>query len=191
MQPVLRYLIADYLDVGEGETPDIQLMDVFESVDESPNANTIEKHYTANKSTTTIVSGYNTQFPIEGDRYINHKITDYLAAIGEEQKLGVETYFIRVNLWKAGTTEGTFYARRFRVGFSIDTLGGAGGEIATISGTMNTLSDVEVGTFDTTTLEFTAGLETQGKAGRASAPAVMTAVEEDKATTAKKATVKE
>ena len=33
--PVFRYEMADYLDVGTEEAPDIQVMSVFENIDES------------------------------------------------------------------------------------------------------------------------------------------------------------
>jgi len=155
--PIFRYLIADYLDISATETPDLHLMNVFENVDESPNAQTTDKHYTADKSTTTITTGYQTQFPITGDRYKDNAVTDFIAKIAEEQLLGVQAPYIRVNLFKPieGKTN-TYYARKFTVEFAIDTLGGAGGEIATIEGNMNAQGDVIVGEFNTETKEFTA-----------------------------------
>lgn len=153
--PVFRYQMADYLDVG-GDTSDIQLMSVFETIDESPNAQTMEKHYTANKSATTITTGYKTQFPITGDLYHNNKVMEFLRDIGEEQKLGVQADYFRVRLYQPISEKpNTFYARKFRVGFEISTIGGTGGEIISIDGNMNTLSDAVIGEFNTTTKTFT------------------------------------
>lgn len=155
--PIFRYLIADYLDVSQNGTPDVHLMNVFENVDESPNAQTTDKHYTTDKSTTTITTGYQTQFPITGDRYKDNAVTDFISKIAEEQLLGVQAPFYRVNLFKP--IEGkanTYYARKFTVEFAIDTLGGAGGEIATVEGNMNAQGDVVVGEFNTETKEFVA-----------------------------------
>lgn len=155
--PIFRNLIADYLDVGTSETPDIRLMNVFETIDESPNAQTVDKHYTSDKSASTITTGYQTQFPITGDRYKDNAVTDFIAKIAEEQLLGVQAVFYRVNLFKPiASKENTFYARKFIVEFAIDTLGGAGGEIATVEGNMNAQGDVVIGEFNVATKTFTA-----------------------------------
>ena len=154
--PVFRYEMADYLDVGTEEAPDIQVMSVFENIDESPNAQTTEKHYTANKSTTTITTGYQTNFPITGDLYKNNKVIEFLRDIGEEQKLGVQANYYRVRLYQP--IEGksnTYYARKFLVGFSISTIGGGGGEIVNLDGEMNSLKDAVIGEFNTETRTFT------------------------------------
>lgn len=159
--PIFRNMIADYLDVGTATTPDVRLMNVFETVDESPNAQTVDKHYTSDKSSSTITTGYQTQFPITGDRYKDNVVTDFITKIAEEQLLGVQALFYRVNLFRPiEGKQNTYYARKFTVEFAIDTLGGAGGEIATIEGNMNAQGDVIVGEFNTQTKEFIADGET-------------------------------
>lgn len=87
---VTRNLVADYLDIGNSEKPDIRVMSVFETIDENPNAQTTQKHYTADKSATTLTTGYQTQFPITADLYKDNKVVEFIRDIGEEQKLGVE-----------------------------------------------------------------------------------------------------
>lgn len=161
--PIFRNMIADYLDVGTEAAPDIRLMNVFETIDESPNAQTVDKHYVSDISTTTITSGYQTQFPITGDRYKDNTVTDYIAKIAEEQLLGVQTDYYRVNLFRPikeadgeAVKADTYYARKFVVGFALDNLGGAGGEIATVEGNMNTIGDVVIGEFNIKTKTFIA-----------------------------------
>lgn len=159
--PVFRNLIADYLDVSKTDTPDVHLMSVFETIDEDPKAKTLDRHYTADKSTSTITTGYQTQFPITGDRYKDNAVTDFIAQIGEEQLLGVQTSYYRVSLYRP--IEGkpnTYYARKFTVEFAIDKLSGKGGEIAQLEGNMNTQGDVVIGEFNTETLQFTIAGET-------------------------------
>lgn len=154
--PIFRNQIADYLDVGTDGTSDFQLMSVFETIDESPNAQTVEKHYTANKSATTITTGYQQQFPITGDLYHNDKVMEFLRDIGEEQKLGVQADYVRVRLYQPiESKENTFYARKFRVGFEISSITGAGGEIVSVEGNMNAMGDAVVGEFNTQTKTFT------------------------------------
>lgn len=161
--PIFRNLIADYLDIGTESTPDIHVMSVFETIDESLNAQTVDKHYTSDASATTITTGYQSQFPITGDRYKDNKVIEFISKIAEERLLGVQTDYYRVNLFRPikeadGETvkADTYYARKFLVGFAIDTLGGAGGEIATIEGNMNAIGDVIIGEFNIKTKTFTA-----------------------------------
>jgi len=154
--PIYRYLVADYLNVGTTDEPDMQVMRTFENIDENPNAQTTEKHYTANKSATVITTGYQTQFPITADMYQNDAVMEYLRDIAEEQKLGQQTDYIRVRLYQPiEDKENTFYARRFRVDVEISGISGAGGEIMSLSGNLNAQTDAEIGEFDTTTRTFT------------------------------------
>lgn len=155
--PVFRNEIADYLDIGTAEAPDFRLMNVFETIDENPNAQTVEKHYTADKSATTITTGYQTQFPITADQYKDNAVVEFIRDIGEEQKLGVEADYVRVRLYEpVASKENTYYARKFRVGFEISGITGAGGEIVSIDGNMNAMGDAVVGEFNVSTKTFTA-----------------------------------
>lgn len=165
--PIFSNMTADYLDIGTEAAPDIRVLNVFENVDESPNAQTVDKHYTSDASATTITTGYQTQFAITGDRYRENEVTDFIAKIGEEQKLGVQATFYRVNLWEpikdteGAIKENTYYARKFTVGFAIDNLPNTGGEIRQIEGNMNAIGDVVIGEFNIKTKTFTAAAEAE------------------------------
>lgn len=154
--PVFRHQVADYLDVGTVGAPDIRVMNVFGTIDESPNAQTTERHYTANKSATTITTGYKPQFPINADLYKDNKVVEFIRDIAEEEKLGVEADYYRVRLYQPiEGKDNTYYARKFRVGFEVSGITGAGGEIISVEGNMNPLGDVIIGEFNTVTREFT------------------------------------
>ena len=153
---VTRNLIADYLDIGAAGSADFRLMSVFETIDENPNAQTTQKHYTADKSATTLTTGYQTQFPITADLYKDNEVVEFIRDIGEEQKLGVEADYIRVRLYEPiEEKENTYYARKFRVGFEVSSIAGAGGEIVSIDGNMNAIGDAVIGEFNTETKTFT------------------------------------
>ena len=155
--PITRDLVADYLNVGASGAEKFELMATFETIDENPNAQTTEKHYTANKSASVITAGYKTQFPIVGDMYRNDAVMEYLRDIAEEQKLGIETDFVRVRLYQPIESKaGVYYARKFRVGFEISSISGSGGELMSLDGNMNAQSDAIVGEFDIKTKTFTA-----------------------------------
>lgn len=154
--PVFRYLTADYLNLGTPEAPQYEVMTTFENVDESPSAQTVEKHYTCNANASTITTGYKTQFPITTDLYQNEKVTNFIRDIGEEQKLGTQTEYVRVRLYQPiEGKDSTYYARKFLVGFEISSISGGGGEIVSISGNMNAIGQMEIGEFNTKTRIFT------------------------------------
>lgn len=151
---ILRHDVADYLEVNGT----LELMSVYNSIDENPTAQTKETQYTADKTKSKRTTGYATVFPITGDMYRNEKTSEYLRDIGEEQRLGTEceTNYIRVRLYQpiAGKAN-NFYARQFRVAVEISGITGAGGENMVIAGNLNSIADVVIGTFDTTTKTFT------------------------------------
>lgn len=152
---ILRHNVADYLKVGS----EFVLMSVFNAIDENPTAQVKETQYTADKTKSKRTIGYSTTFPITADMYKNEKTSEFLRDIGEEQRLGAdcETEYVRVRLYQpiAGKTN-VFYARLFRVAVEISGITGAGGESMVIAGNLNGISDVVIGTFDTTTKTFTA-----------------------------------
>lgn len=156
--PIFRNLIADYLDISQDAAKsDIHLMNVFEEIDESPKAKTVSKHYTADKSTSNITTGYEPEFSLKGDRYKDNAVTDFITKIGEEELLGITANYYRVSLYKPITDKpNTYYARKFVVEFAVDKLSGKGGEIASVEANMNSQGDVIIGEFNTETLQFTA-----------------------------------
>lgn len=154
--PVFSYQEADYLDVGTSGTPNIQPLQFITQFDESPQAATNERSYVPNKNTTTLTTGYSTQFPFNTDEYTEDEVSKFLRDIAEEQKLGVQAHLYKVRLYEPDAEqENVFYARKFLVGFAIDSVTREAGGIKTISGNMNTIGDVVIGTFNTTTKAFT------------------------------------
>ena len=151
---VQRYKIADYLKVGAT----YELMSVFTQIDENPTAQVDEVHYTCKKTSTKNTKGYAPVFPISGNMYQNNRVAEYLRDIGQEQKTGAdcETEYIRVDLYRLVATN-TYYARKFKVSVEISGISGAGGENLVLAGNLNSIDDVDVGTFNTATKTFTSG----------------------------------
>lgn len=154
--PITPDMIADFLDVGTMEAPDVQLLRVFEQVSENPNMKTITKHYTANKAATEIPIGFQTEIAIKGDMYKNEKVMDWLRDIAEEQKLGTRANFYSVRLHQQITgKDGVCYARNFIVSPVITGINKTGGEIISVDGSLKPQGDVVVGEFDLKTKKFT------------------------------------
>ena len=163
MAQLQRRDIVDYINTTPSEeTALYSLMGTgFTSLDESPNAQTEKKTYITDKSGTTRVNSYEGKFKFESDRIEDDAAIDYLVKIGEEQLTGsdAETTYIRVNKdEKVGETEGVYYARKFNVSVEVTDLAGKPGEGATISGNLNQIGDVVIGTFTLATKTFTANV---------------------------------
>ncbi|MDM0716519.1 hypothetical protein QTH85_14765 [Clostridium perfringens] len=156
-----RTTVADYLKVGE----EFVLMGAgFTDINESPNAKTNKKQYVNDKSPTSSIVSYESEFPYETDQIRDEKAIDFICDIGELHKTGSEseTEYIRVDLDKPGTADNTFRARKFNVAVQVDDLNAKDGEM-TAKGKLLTRGDLVVGTFNITTKEFTEGFTAKGK----------------------------
>ncbi|MFR1316583.1 MAG: hypothetical protein ACLSBN_12975 [Clostridium perfringens] len=152
-----RTLVADYLKVGE----EFVLMGAgFTDINESPNAKTNKKQYVNDKSPTSSIVSYESEFPYETDQIREEKAIEYICSIGELHKTGsdAETEYIRVDLDKPGTADNTFRARKFNVAVQVEDLSSKDGEMIA-KGKLLTRGDLEVGTFNTQTKTFTKGFE--------------------------------
>lgn len=154
--PVNPHMEADYLDIGTETAPQVEYMRFFTVHDESPKAHTTEKQYVPDMNTTTLTTGYQTSFPIRLDEYKNDTVGEFIRDVAEEQKLGVACPYYKVRLHQPIEGQANcYYARKFMVGFAIDTIHREGGGIKSIEGNMNAIGDMKVGTFNTKTREFT------------------------------------
>ncbi len=151
---IRRHQYADYLNVGTTETPEWALMGAgFTTLDENPNAQIDTTKYVNEKSSTSSVDSYQTQFYKIGRNHL----------VGEEAELE----YCRVELWNQETTENegvttpvanTFSARKFVV--AVEVSGIAGENKMAISGNLNACGDPVDGAFNTSTKTFTAAVST-------------------------------
>lgn len=157
MKTVQRNMIADYLDVGTSEKSDFVLMGAgFTSLDESPGAQTETKVYINDKSASTTIKSYETQFSFESELISDEKAIMALYKVGRDHSTGFEAEFdyVRVDLYETAT-EGGYPARKFKVAAEISDCSGEGGETVVVSGNLNAVGDPINGTFDVSTKTFT------------------------------------
>lgn len=139
-----RRIEADYLKIG-GK---FELMGVgFESIDEKPNAQTREKRYVPDASSTQSIVSYKWQSDFSGDQIENEKVIEFITAIGKELKTGAdaETEYIKVDMDKPGTAENSYYARKFKVAVQVSEFPNNDGELG-LSGSFLGLGDPVIGT---------------------------------------------
>lgn len=158
MEAVIRYQIADYLNVGTGDTEEWALMGVgFNTLDENPNAQTEGKTYINQKTQTSQIKSYNAQFPFDSDLIKDEVAVMALYKVGRDHLVGgeAEKDYIRVDLFEGAGESGAYPARKFRVAVEVTSFSGAGGEIVKAAGNLNAVGDFVEGTFNTATKTFT------------------------------------
>ena len=155
-----RRMEADYLKVGEAFE---FLGSGFTAIDEKPNSQVTEKRYINDASSSQSVTGYKWQADFSGDQIDSEKAIEYITTIGKELKTGgdCESEYIRVDLDKPSSTDGGYYARKFKVAIQVSEFPNNDGELG-LSGVFLALGDPVVGTFNTKTKTFTEGFTAQG-----------------------------
>lgn len=104
---VQRHQFADYLNTGDDNTPAYKLMGVgFTSLNETPGAQTKSKRYVNEKTSSSSVTSYESQFPFESDLIPEQDAVVALYNVGRNHLTGSDAEFdyVRVELWKPVTT---------------------------------------------------------------------------------------
>lgn len=154
-----RYLHPGYIDVtGGSEEPQYELLGTgVTQLDDSPSAQTTSKRYVNNKSATQRISSYEWTAPLEFDLIRSEAAIEYIASIGENEKIGAEaeTNYVKVFMEKpVAEKSNTFQAKRRKVAVEVADFSDNDGEIQG-SGNLLAISDWTDGTFNTTTKTFT------------------------------------
>lgn len=160
MDAVMRYQVADYLDVGTGSVESYALMGVgFNTLDENPNAQKDAKTYISQRAQTASIKSYQPAFAFDSDLIADEAAVMALYDIGRNQKTGAEAErnYVRVELFRpVEGSANTFMARKFKVAVEVSGMTGEGGGIMKVTGNLNGVGDFIDGTFNTTTKTFTA-----------------------------------
>lgn len=153
-----RVMQASYLDCGKTGTEAYELLGTgFRDLNEEPGAQVRNKRYINQKSTSKGITGYEWQSPYSADQIRSEAAIEFICGIGEMQKTGAdaERDYVIVDLDKKEGTSGTSYkARKIRVAIEVSKFGNEDGEM-TCEGNFLGISDVVIGTFDTSQKKFT------------------------------------
>lgn len=156
---IQRNMVADYLMV-EGH---YELMGAgFSTLDENPTAQIDTKTYVNDKSSSSIVKGYQTQFAYTSDLIKSEKAVMALYNVGRNQLTGkdAEFQYVRVELFQpVKGKENTYEARLFNVTCEAASFAGAGGENIVVSGNLYSNGTVVIGEFNTELRIFTEKIE--------------------------------
>lgn len=154
----LRNKIADYLRVGSN----FELMGTgFTKLDESPSAQTDSTTYINEVTSSTDVTGYETEFSYESDMIASQKAVWALYKVGRDHLIGADAQFeyVRVELFNPAATAVSgstkYTARKFLVACESSDVEGDGGEKIQCSGTLHAIGDPVIGYFDVSSKTFT------------------------------------
>ena len=157
-EPLLRNMIADYLDTSEDGTGTYSLMGAgFKKVDEKPNAQEYEAFYINQSSSSSYVKGYKPEFEYDCDMMLGDAACMALYKVGRNHYTGAKAMFnyIRVDLFDEKDSSKGYPARKFVVTCIPDSTEGAGGDYIATTGTLKAIGDFVEGFFNTQTKAFT------------------------------------
>ncbi len=158
---ILRYMIADYLDVSATETPEYVLMGTgFTKIDEQLNPQTKETAYVNDKSKTTRTLGYKNVFPFDDEAFTDQQAVMKIYNLARNRLVGSqsEVNYIRTDITvdEDGAPLTTAVpARLFRCSVEVSEFSGAPTEELILTGNLNGIGDFVEGTFDLSTRTFT------------------------------------
>lgn len=159
METVIRYQIADFLNVGGEDAENYVLMGVgFNTLDENPAAKIDKKAYINDRSASGTITGYENTFAFDTDLIADEQAVMALYDVSRDQKTGGDAQFdyIRTELFKpVADEENTYEARKFRVACEVTSVNGAGTEIVRVAGNLHQVGNLTLGQFNTTTKIFT------------------------------------
>ena len=157
---LLRNTIADYVEINGT----YELMGTgFTKLDENPGAKTDSETYINEATSTTDITGYETEFSYESRLIPSQKAIYALWKQGRNHATGgdAQMKYVRVELFnpigEASEQSAEFTARQFTVANEVSETSGEGGGKITVSGTLHAVGDPVLGKFDTVTKKFTAG----------------------------------
>lgn len=154
---VIRYQLADYMNVGTDTTETYALMGAgFLTLDENPSAKIDTTAFINNKSASGTITGYENTFPFDTQLIAEEAPIKKIYDIARNQKTGkdAEVDYVRVEMFDAEETN-EYPARKFRTAVEVSGVTGNGTEIVRVAGNLHQVGDFVDGTFNVTTKKFT------------------------------------
>lgn len=158
MNKVIRYKVADYLNVGTGESAEYALMGAgFNALDENPTAKVDKTAYISDRSASGSITGYENSFAFDTQLIIDEAAIKHIYGVARNQKTGgdAEADYVRAELFEE-PQDGAYPARRFRVAIEVTSITGAGTEIMRVAGNLHQVGNFTEGLFNPETRTFTA-----------------------------------
>ena len=157
---VMRSMIVDFLHCDTGGKQGFYLMGMgFTSLDENPNAQAEQRAYINDRSVSSIIRGYETQFPFATDLIQSEPPIMKILDIGRNQRRGsaAEAEYVRTEAFLSTGIADVHPARKFRVSIEVTNTTGEGAQLVECSGNLNQVGDFTPGAFSIATRTFYPG----------------------------------
>jgi hypothetical protein len=156
--PIKRKEVKHFLNTGTSSTPVYSLIgDGVTSAKINMNPQTLEETYIHETTGHTQIESYRPTLPIEMTAKHGDAAFDFVENLRVNRAILSDAQTDLVNVWLYETpVAGAYPAEKQSVSIQVDDFGGEGGTVAKLNYTINYLGDPVKGTFNPTTLTFTA-----------------------------------
>lgn len=157
---VMRYMLREYYGIPNeaADTETFYYVNTgFTQMDESGGAQTENEAYIGDRNATTTITGYENGWEFESQYIKGDPVSEDIREIAVYQKTGsdCERTLVSIDLNDPAEGANIYNARKFRIAVETTPPQGEPRSVATMSGTMHQLGDMELGTFNVNTLIFT------------------------------------
>lgn len=157
---VMRYMLREYYGIpgtGGGETVWHYINRGFTQLEEAGGAQTETEAYIGDRNGTTTVTGYENNWAYNTQYISDEAVCKDIVDIARFQKTDsdCERELISIDMSEEPTAEGVYTARKFHIAIEASPANGEPRSITTSEGTFHQIGDMELGTFNVSTMAFT------------------------------------
>lgn len=157
---VMRYMLREYYGIPDATGNSMTYHYVnrgFTQLDESGGAQTETEAYIGDRNGTTTVTGYENNWSYNTQYISDEAVCKDIVDIARYQKTGsdCERELISIDMSEEALESGGYSARRFKIAVEASPANGEPRSITTSEGTFHQIGDMELGSFDPSTMTFT------------------------------------
>lgn len=159
---VMRYMLREYYGIPssqDGGTVAYHYINPgFTQLNEEGGAQTESEAYIGDKNATPSITGYENTWAFETQYIHGDPVCEDIRDIAKHQKVGseCERVLVSIDMNEPASDGGTAYkARKFNIAVEAAPPQGEPRAVTTMSGNFHQQGDMELGTFDTSTMTFT------------------------------------
>lgn len=158
---VMRYMLREYYGIPADAGANVAYHYVnrgFTQLDEEGGAQTETEAYIGDKNGSTTVTGYENTWAFNTHYISDEAVCKDIVEIARLQKTGseCERHLVSIDMSEEPVSAGVYNARHFVIAVEAAPPTGEPRSVATSEGTFHQIGDLEEGTFDISTMTFTA-----------------------------------
>lgn len=157
---VMRYMLREFYGIPGANSDEVTFHYVnrgFTQLAENGGAQVETEAYIGDRNGTTTVTGYENNWSYNTQYISDEAVCKDIVEIARYQKTGsdCERELISIDMSEEPVSEGVYNARHFKIAVEAGPANGDPRAITNSEGTFHQLGDMELGTFNITTMTFT------------------------------------